>query len=92
MDIPGIAGHGWLSNLARPLMPPWLFLRGLGWMLITAVRPSFLLGHLYPHGVWYYFPVLFVLKSLPGFLGLLALTLALALLHRWKSPIRMTSV
>ena len=66
-------------------MPPWLFLRGLGWMLLTAVRPTFLLGHAYPHGVWFYFPVLLVLKSLPGFMGLLALTLALSLWFRWKN-------
>jgi hypothetical protein len=53
-------------------MPPWLFLRGLGWMLLTSVRPSFLPGQAYPHSVWFYFPVLMALKSLPGFLGLLA--------------------
>ncbi|HLM98159.1 MAG TPA: glycosyltransferase family 39 protein [Bryobacteraceae bacterium] len=86
VDIPGFAGHGLLIALAgRLLMPPWLFLRGLGWVLLTAVRPSFILGHQYPHGVWFYFPVLLVLKSLPGFLGLLVLTLALSLWHRWKS-------
>jgi hypothetical protein len=86
VDIPGFAGHGPLLALAgRPLMPPWLFLRGLGWMLFTSVRPSFLLGHASPHGVWFYFPVLLVLKSSPGFLGLLALTLALSLWRRRKS-------
>jgi len=85
-DIPGFAGHGSLIALAgRPLMPLWLFLRGLGWMLFTSVRPSFLLGHPYPHGVWFYFPVLLILKSLPGFLGLLVLTLALSLWHRQQS-------
>ena len=86
VDIPGLAGHGWLSSLVgRPLMPPWLFLRGLGFMLITSIRPSFILGHMYPHGVWFYFPVLLVLKSLPGFLGLLAMTLALAFHWRARS-------
>ena len=86
VDIPGFAGHGPLVALAgRLLMPPWLFLRGLAWVLLTAVRPSFLLGHAYPHGVWFYFPVLLVLKSLPGFLGLLVLTLALSVWHRSKS-------
>ena len=86
MDIPGFAGHGPLVALAgRLLMPPWLFLRGLAWVLLTAVRPTFLLGHAYPHGVWFYFPVLLVLKSLPGFLGLLVLTLALSVWHRSKS-------
>ena len=86
VDIPGFAGHGPLVAIAgRLLMPPWLFLRGLAWVLLTAVRPTFLLGRAYPHGVWFYFPVLLVLKSLPGFLGLLVLTLALAVWHRSKS-------
>ena len=83
VDIPGFAGHPWLSTLVgRPLMPAWLFLRGLGFMLLTSVRPSFLLGHAYPHGVWFYFPVLLVLKSMPGFLGLLAMALVLALYRK----------
>jgi len=86
VDIPGFGNHGPLLAIAgRLLMPPWLFLRGLAMVLLTAVRPSFLLGRVYPHGVWFYFPVLLVLKSLPGFLGLLLLTLALALWHRRKS-------
>jgi len=86
VDIPGFSNHGPLIAFAgRLLMPPWLFLRGLGWMLLTSVRPTFLLGHAYPHGVWFYFPVLLVLKSPPGFLGLLVLTLALGLWHRQKS-------
>jgi hypothetical protein len=86
VDIPGFAGHGWLVAVAgRVLMPPWLLLRGLAWVLLTAVRPTFLLGHAYPRGVWFYFPVLLVLKSLPGFIGLLVLTLALSVWHRWKS-------
>jgi hypothetical protein len=86
LAVPGFAGHGPLIAIAgRLLMPPWLFLRGLGWVLLTAMRPSFLLGHPYPHGVWFYFPVLLVLKSLPGFLGLLVLTLALSLWHRMRS-------
>jgi hypothetical protein len=48
-------------------------------VLITGSRPTFILGHTYPHGVWFYFPVLFVLKSALGFLGLLVLALALVL-------------
>ena len=89
VDIPGFAGHGPLVAFAgRFLMPAWLYLRGIGWVLLTAVRPSFILGHQYPHGVWFYFPVLLVLKSLPGFLGLLVLTLGLSLWHRFKVPIQ----
>ena len=53
-------------------------LRGLGWVVLTGNRPTFLLGRAYPHGVWFYFPVLVILKSPPGFLGLLAMALAAA--------------
>jgi hypothetical protein len=91
LDIPGLAGHGPLAALlGRLLMPPWLLLRGLGWVAITANRPTFILGHAYPHGIWFYFPVLFVVKSPPGFLGLLAAVLAIALVgkrSRWSSVI-----
>jgi 4-amino-4-deoxy-L-arabinose transferase-like glycosyltransferase len=73
-------GHGSAAiPLRRLLMPPWLYLRGVLMVLITGSRPTFILGHAYPHGVWFYFPVLFVLKSSLGFLGLLVLALALAL-------------
>jgi 4-amino-4-deoxy-L-arabinose transferase-like glycosyltransferase len=73
-------GHGAAAvPLRRLLMPPWLYLRGVAMVLLTGTRPTFILGHTYPHGVWFYFPILFVLKSAPGFLGLLVLALALAL-------------
>ena len=62
-----------LEPLRRALMPPWLYLRGLLMMFFMAIRPTFLLGHTYSHGVWFYFPVLLALKSAPGFLALLAL-------------------
>ena len=73
-------GHGSAAvPLRRLLMPPWLYLRGVLLVLITGSRPTFILGHAYPHGVWFYFPVVFVLKSPLGFLGLLVLALGLAL-------------
>ncbi len=65
-------------TLGRLLMPAWLYLRGILMVVITGNRPTFLLGHHYPHGVWFYFPVLFLLKSSLGFLGLTALATALA--------------
>jgi 4-amino-4-deoxy-L-arabinose transferase-like glycosyltransferase len=77
-------GHGPAAvPVRRLLMPPWLYLRGILLVLITGSRPTFILGHSYPHGVWFYFPVLFMLKSPLGFLGLLVLTLLLAL---WQKP------
>ena len=91
VDIPGLAGHGPLAALlGRLLMPPWLLLRGLGWVALTGNRPTFILGHAYPHGIWFYFPVLFVVKSPPGFLGLLAAVSAIAFIakrSRWSSVI-----
>jgi 4-amino-4-deoxy-L-arabinose transferase-like glycosyltransferase len=70
------------SVLGRFLMPPWLYLRGMFMVVITGNRPTFLLGHHYPHGTWLYFPVLLFLKSPLGFLGLGALGVALALYWR----------
>jgi 4-amino-4-deoxy-L-arabinose transferase-like glycosyltransferase len=73
-------GHGSAAiPLRRLLMPPWLYLRGVLMVLVTGNRPTFILGHTYPHGVWFYFPLLFLLKSPLGFLGLLALAAALSL-------------
>jgi hypothetical protein len=37
--------------------------------------PTYILGKVYEHGVWYYFPVLLSLKWTAGFLALLALAL-----------------
>ncbi len=71
-DVLYPVGHGAAAvPLRRLLMPPWLYLRGLLLFGVTASRPTFILGQSYPHGVWFYFPVLLVLKSTPGFIGLL---------------------
>lgn len=59
----------------RLLLAPMLYLRGAGFVLLTSKRPTFVLGHSYSHGVWFYFPVVFALKSALGFLGLLLLSL-----------------
>src|SRR4029077_18471832 len=67
--------------LRRLLMPLWKYLRGLVGFAFSAVsRPTYILGHAYPHGVWFYFPVLFVLKSPLAFLLLLYLTAVIAIL------------
>jgi len=65
-------------------MPAWLYLRGVFMVVITASRPTFILGHSYPHGVWFYFPIVFALKTPLGMLGLLVLSVILALLFRRK--------
>jgi Dolichyl-phosphate-mannose-protein mannosyltransferase len=82
-DVLYLLGRGSVTApLRRLLMPPWLYLRGMLMVAITGNRPAFILGHIHPHGVWYYFPVLFFLKSPLGFLALLVLAGLLAL--RWK--------
>jgi len=74
MDVPGLAGTGVVGAwVGRMLMPVWVFVRGMVLFVVMAGRSSYILGHDYWHGVWFYFPVMFVLKSAPGFLGLLAL-------------------
>jgi hypothetical protein len=75
--------------LRRLLMPLWIYLRGLlGFALSAGSRPTFILGHAYPHGVWFYFPVLFLLKMQLSFLLLLLLATAAALLVNRRSPAR----
>jgi hypothetical protein len=72
--------------LRRLLMPPLLYFRGVFLVVGSALRPTFLLGHKYPHGVWYYFPVLFALKSTLGFLALLVLALLATILAKRSRP------
>jgi len=79
-DVLNRLGHGAAAvPVRRLLMPACLYLRGVAMVLITGSRPTFVLGRSYTHGVWFYFPVVFVFKSALGFLGLLLLTLTLAL-------------
>ncbi|MFY9648199.1 MAG: glycosyltransferase family 39 protein [Terriglobales bacterium] len=75
--------------LRRLLMPLWVYLRGLaGFALSAASRPTFILGHAYPQGVWFYFPVLFLLKSQLSFLLLLFLAAAIAILVKRRAPLQ----
>lgn len=72
-------GEGPAAILARRLlMPLYGYAAGLFAFGVTSVRPTFLLGHSYAHGVWFYFPVLFLLKSPLAFLGLVVLSPSVA--------------
>jgi predicted membrane-bound mannosyltransferase len=64
-----------LTTAARLKLLPQSYLFGLIDVMINTAGPrmSFLRGHLYPHALWYYFPVAFVIKSTIGFLALLIL-------------------
>src|SRR6185369_9403064 len=70
--------------LRRLLMPPWIFLQGLVTFSFTASRPTYILGHGYPHGVWFYFQILVLLKSPMAFLGLLLLAVIVAVIAKSK--------
>jgi tetratricopeptide (TPR) repeat protein len=76
-----IKGHlaPWLvKTAARFELLPESYLFGLTDVILVTRGPrlSFLLGRLYPHALWYYFPVAFVIKSTLGFLALLIMGLA----------------
>jgi 4-amino-4-deoxy-L-arabinose transferase-like glycosyltransferase len=84
-DTLDAVGSGWLGALARrSLMPLWIYSRGLYFMLLLGSRQTFLFGHALAHGVPWYFPVVFGFKSTEGFLGLLLLAAAAAIV-RWRA-------
>ena len=70
--------------LRRLVMPPWIFLRGLGLFGLMSMRPTFLLGHSYSHGVWFYFPVVFLLKTPLAALAVFLLAIPVGLLARGR--------
>jgi hypothetical protein len=72
--------------LRRLLMPPWIYLRGLGLFSLMSVRPTFLLGHPYSHGVWFYFPVVFSLKTPLATLAIFLLSIPVGLLDGAIGP------
>jgi hypothetical protein len=81
-----VLGHSTAALLLRRLlMPAWLYLRGLFFFAVMSSRPTFLLGHSYPHGVWFYFPVMFALKSTLAFLLMLVIAVPIGLLARRKA-------
>ena len=79
--------------LRRMLMPIWKYLRGLiGFAFGASSRPTYILGHAYSHGVWFYFPVLTLLKSPLAFLLLLALAIAIALVIRTRRGTQFSAI
>ena len=68
--------------LRRLLMPAAVYLGGAVLVLFSFSRATFLLGRAYPHGVWFYYPVVFALKAAPGFLALLAVAAGLSVRAR----------
>jgi hypothetical protein len=81
----GFLGHNIAALfLRRALMPPWIYLRGLAIFAFTTKPPAFILGHSYPHGVWFFFPLLFLLKSPLASLLLLVLALVVGLVAKFR--------
>ncbi len=79
--------------LRRMLMPIWKYLRGLiGFAFGASSRPTYILSHAYSHGVWFYFPVLTLLKSPLAFLLLLALAIAIALVIRTRRGTQFSAI
>ena len=72
--LAGIQARG-LLFAARFHLLPESYLYGLADVRKMANdMPSFFFGHVYQHGIWYYFPVVFLLKSTLALLLSLALT------------------
>jgi len=65
-----------ISTMARIRILPESYLYGLVDVKLTAnYYTSYVLGKVYAHNVWFYFPVAFLIKSTIGVLALLLLTL-----------------
>lgn len=76
--VKGLKPHeAWpVSTMARLRLLPESYLYGLVDVRLTAnYYTSYLLGKVYAHGVWFYFPVAFLIKSTLGVLALCLLTL-----------------
>lgn len=77
-----------LQAVARFHLLPESYIYGLADVRIMSdFYTSFLLGTIYPHGVWFYFPVAFSIKSSLSFLILLALaiyTIAAGRFTAWR--------
>ncbi|MGH9880062.1 MAG: phospholipid carrier-dependent glycosyltransferase, partial [Pyrinomonadaceae bacterium] len=72
-----------ISTMARWHVLPESYLYGLADVRLTAdYYTSFVLGKIYAHGVWFYFPVAFLIKSTLGFLALLLFSVAVIATRR----------
>jgi tetratricopeptide (TPR) repeat protein len=72
-----------ISTAASWRVLPESYLYGMADVRLTAdFYTSFVLGKTYAHGVWFYFPVVFVIKSTLAFLALLLLAAAAVLTRR----------
>jgi hypothetical protein len=85
--IKGLEPHeAWpIATMARWHILPESYLYGLADVRLTAnYYTSYLLGKVYAHGVWFYFPVAFLIKSTIGVLVLLLLSLGVIAARRFN--------
>jgi len=83
--VKGLKTHeAWpVSVMASWHILPESYLYGLADVRLTAMYyTSYVLGKIYAHGVWFYFPVAFLIKSTIGVLALLLLSLAVIATRR----------
>jgi hypothetical protein len=88
--VQGLKPHeAWIiSAMARSHVLPESYLYGLADVRLTAdFYTTYLLGKIYAHGVWFYFPVVFSIKSTLALLALLLLAvvaIATRRLNCWR--------
>ncbi len=74
--VPNPVERDLLENAARLHLLPESYIYGFAHVLFQSKAfTSFLLGTIYPHPVWFYFPVAMLIKSTLTFLVLFAITL-----------------
>ncbi|MGC1362956.1 MAG: glycosyltransferase family 39 protein, partial [Silvibacterium sp.] len=79
--------HGILL-FARWRLLPESYLYGLTDVrTMSSGMPSYSFGKVYEHGVWYYFPAVFLIKSTLGFLGLFAVSLYAMMAGKLRRPL-----
>jgi 4-amino-4-deoxy-L-arabinose transferase-like glycosyltransferase len=85
--VKGLEPHeAWpISTMARWHILPESYLYGLADVRLTAnYYTSYVLGKVYAHGVWFYFPLAFLIKSTIGVLALFLLSLGVIATRRFN--------
>ena len=68
----------------RMISPAFYYATGMYAVSVSTKRPSLILGQHYPTGRWFYFPVVALFKSPPGFLIIIGFGFLLLVLHAPK--------
>ena len=66
------------------ISPAFYYATGMYAVSVSTKRPSLILGRHYPTGRWFYFPVVALFKSPPGFLEIVNFGFLLLILHARK--------